>query len=134
MTRKHGSVPRTWSRLGQGKAAPWCHKDEQGSVAHSGNLGNRNQPHFFLHMYTVVFRQILTCLSSNTVPSVQIYLQCQPANDPRTKQKRGFCYTPVACIAYVMNSVSKHQKPADKTGDAFSSVHSTGKQEEGMSG
>lgn len=62
---------------------------------------------FFLHVYTVVFWQILTCLSSNTVPSVQIYLQCQPANDPRTKEERGFRSTPVA---YVMNPDSKQQK------------------------
>lgn len=97
-----------------------CHEDERGSAAHRANLRNGNQTHFFLCMYPVVFWQILTCLSSNTVPSVQIYLLCQPANDPGTKQKRGFCCTLVACIAYVMNSVSKHQKPADKTGDGFS--------------
>lgn len=32
--------------------------------------------------------QILTCLSNNTVPSVLIYLLCQPTNDPRTKWER----------------------------------------------
>lgn len=74
---------------------------------------------FPLHMYTVVFWQILTCLSSNTVPSVQIYLQCQPANDPRTKEERGFCST---LVAYVMNPGSKQQKPhTQQTGDANSS-------------
>lgn len=111
------AVPQGWMRLS----------------SHSRNLQNKNQTHFFLHMYTAVFWQILTCLSSNTVPSVQIYLLCQPASDPRTKQKRGFCYTLVACIAYVMNSVSKHQKPADRMGDISSKVHGSGKQEEGLS-
>lgn len=31
-----------------------------------------------------------------------------------------------------MNSVSKHQKPADRMGDISSKVHGSGKQEEGL--
>lgn len=76
-------------------------------------LGIETNLLFPLHMYTVVFWQILTCLSSNTVPSVQIYLQCQPANDPRTKEERGFHSTPVA---YAMNAASKQQKPHTQQG------------------
>lgn len=76
-------------------------------------LGIETNLLFFPHVYTVVFWQILTCLSSNTVPSVQIYLQCQPANDPRTKEERGFRSTPVA---YVMNPASKQQKPHTQQG------------------